>query len=184
MMTPPSDMPAPPRRRTWWHACGCVGISVFAFAVVCVIPPLGWFVIPLASHIWATVGTQTDFSRNEAYYVRIVELIQDDDIKPEVGAIYVVPEGWNRESLTRADQETLLKWHQDPGKKGRAVSAWRDKTGALVVTFTTYDLGHMGSHGLLYSSADLTKSQAEDKLTNCGDVTPLKRGWWAFTRGD
>ena len=180
-------MAAPPRRRIWkLPSSGCIGILV-ALAFLTLSTPLGFVVTIPAMHIWGTVGTRWEFSRNEAYYERVVELIVRDGLKANEEAHYRIPRDWDQQALERVDRETLLKSFDDDDRldqRYRWVFAWRDASGALAVPFTTYDWGHAGSHGLLYCSADLTGAQAAAKLPNCGRATLLKRGWWAYARGD
>jgi len=119
---------------------------------------------------------------------RIVELIERDRLKPEETAYYRIPEGWDQQILKREDLEQLIKSHeeQDEGKKpsGRLAWAYRDREGILFIIMNTYDLGHYGAYGLAHASADVPESRIKGIVPNCGSATRLKRGWWAYERGD
>jgi hypothetical protein len=183
-MNPPQEMAGPPPRpnfkRSW---LGCVGILI-AFAFLSVIPPLGWFVVPAASNIWAWVGTRLNFSCNQAMYARVVELIDKDGLSPNDNAFYRIPLDWDQKTLTRGNPYASSELQHARKGTDRWVWAWRESNGTLIVTFTTYDLGHYGAHGLLYASKDLTELEVRNRVSNCGSASQLKRGWWAYVGGD
>ena len=189
METPSDDVKTAPLK---WRipALGCVGMILWPIfcGLLLMCTPLGFIVVIPASHIWASVGTRLDFYRHEARYTRIIELIERDGIKPNESAYYRIPENWDKNSLTRLDLGQSLKAadseDEDRVQPGQWAWACRNGEGILVARLGTYDLGHWGGYGLLYASRDISESQAQDWVTNCASVSRLRRGWWAYSRGD
>ncbi len=176
-------MPAAPGKA---GSVGCTrslliaGLILAGLALLVCFTPLSLFVVIPAGQHWYSWRNRTEFDRHRERYEEIVRVLEAETGLP-LNRVVTYSLGPDRDpaslrALSPAESEAE---EYALARASRIVSARRTGDGRLLITIRTYDYGHAGAYGLVYSSGPPLPWELSNAFGGGGIVTPVSPNWWA-----
>lgn len=156
-----------------------IGGLLSILAILVFFTPVGFFIVIPATQHWYSWRNRGEFERHRNRYEGIVRVLENEKLAGDHFESFSLDPDLNPAGLRRMSREDLESRGYELGRSCRIVAARRENDGRLLVVIRTFDYGHAGAYGLVYSSGPPGPFDLKNALGDGGIATPVAPKWWA-----